>query len=29
LVQLELGGYLRSDSAGRYERTSLAAPEPA
>jgi DNA processing protein len=28
LVQLELAGYLRSDSAGRYERTSLAAPEP-
>jgi hypothetical protein len=29
LVQLELSGYLRSDSAGRYERTALAAPEPA
>jgi DNA processing protein len=29
LVQLELAGYLRSDSAGRYERTALAAPEPA
>ncbi len=29
LVQLELAGYLRSDPAGRYERTSLAAPEPA
>jgi DNA processing protein len=29
LVRLELSGYLRSDSAGRYERTSLAAPEPA
>jgi DNA processing protein len=28
LVRLELGGYLRSDSAGRYERTALAAPEP-
>jgi DNA processing protein len=28
LVQLELTGYLRSDSAGRYERTALAAPEP-
>jgi DNA processing protein len=28
LVQLELAGYVRSDSAGRYERTSLAAPEP-
>jgi DNA processing protein len=28
LVQLELSGYLRSDSAGRYERTALAAPEP-
>ncbi len=26
LVKLELSGYLRSDSAGRYERTSLAAP---
>ena len=24
LVKLELGGYLRSDSGGRYERTSLA-----
>ena len=29
LVRLELGGYVRSDSAGRYERTSLAAPAPA
>ncbi len=29
LVGLELNGYLRSDSAGRYERTALAAPEPA
>jgi DNA processing protein len=29
LVQLELSGYLRSDSSGRYERTSLRAPEPA
>jgi DNA processing protein len=29
LVSLELSGYLRSDSAGRYERTALAAPEPA
>jgi DNA processing protein len=28
LVRLELGGYLRSDSAGRYERTALAVPEP-
>jgi DNA processing protein len=27
LVQLELSGYLRSDSAGRYERTALATPE--
>ncbi len=27
LVRLELSGYLRSDSSGRYERTSLAAPE--
>ena len=27
--RLELGGYLRSDSAGRYERTALAAPESA
>jgi DNA processing protein len=26
LVRLELTGYVRSDSAGRYERTSLAAP---
>jgi DNA processing protein len=26
LVRLELAGYLRSDSAGRYERTTLAAP---
>jgi DNA processing protein len=29
LVQLELAGYLRSDSAGRYERTAVAASEPA
>jgi DNA processing protein len=29
LVGLELSGYLRSDSGGRYERTSLAQPEPA
>jgi DNA processing protein len=29
LVRLELSGYVRSDSAGRYERTSLAAPESA
>jgi DNA processing protein len=29
LVRLELAGYLRSDSAGRYERTSLAVAEPA
>lgn len=29
LVRLELAGYIRSDSAGRYERTSLAAPQPA
>jgi DNA processing protein len=28
LVRLELAGYLRSDSAGRYERTALAAAEP-
>jgi DNA processing protein len=27
LVRLELAGYLRSDSAGSYERTALAAPE--
>ena len=27
LIRLELGGYLRSDSAGRYERTALAAPD--
>jgi DNA processing protein len=27
LVRLELSGYVRSDSAGRYERTSLALPE--
>jgi hypothetical protein len=27
LVRLELSGYLHSDSAGRYERTALAAPE--
>jgi DNA processing protein len=29
LVRLELSGYVRSDSAGRYERTALDAPEPA
>jgi DNA processing protein len=29
LVRLELSGYLRSGSGGRYERTSLAPPEPA
>jgi DNA processing protein len=29
LVRLELSGYLRSDAAGRYERTTLAMPEPA
>ena len=29
LIRLELAGYLRSDSAGRYERTSLAVPEAA
>ena len=29
LVSLELDGYLRSDSGGRYERTSLAPREPA
>jgi DNA processing protein len=29
LVRLELSGYLRSDSGGRYERTTLAAQEPA
>jgi DNA processing protein len=29
LVRLELAGYLRSDSAGHYERTALAAPAPA
>ena len=29
LVQLELGGYVRSDAAGRYERTSMSAHEPA
>jgi DNA processing protein len=29
LVQLELSGYLRSDSSGRYERTALAASAPA
>jgi DNA processing protein len=27
LVRLELAGYLRSDSSGRYERTSLATPD--
>ncbi|HSD23586.1 MAG TPA: DNA-processing protein DprA [Solirubrobacterales bacterium] len=27
LVRLELGGYVRSDSAGRYERTTLAVPQ--
>jgi DNA processing protein len=29
LIRLELSGYVRSDSAGRYERTALAAPKPA
>src|SRR5262245_36376970 len=29
LVMLELDGYVRSDSAGRYERTTLRAPDPA
>lgn len=29
LVRLELEGFLRSDAAGRYERTALAASEPA
>jgi DNA processing protein len=29
LVRLELSGYLRSDSSGRYERTALSAPEVA
>jgi DNA processing protein len=29
LVRLELAGYLRSDSAGRYERTGLATPDAA
>jgi DNA processing protein len=29
LVRLELSGYLRSDAVGRYERTTLAMPEPA
>jgi DNA-binding IclR family transcriptional regulator len=29
LVRLELAGYVRSDASGRYERTGLAAPEPA
>src|SRR5262249_4673044 len=29
LVRLELSGYVRSDSAGRYERTALAAPDSA
>jgi DNA processing protein len=29
LVRLELAGYLRSDSAGSYERTTLATPKPA
>lgn len=28
LVRLELSGYLRSDSTGRYERTALAPPDP-
>jgi DNA processing protein len=28
LVRLELGGYVRSDSAGRYERTPLRTPDP-
>jgi DNA processing protein len=27
LIRLELSGYVRSDSAGRYERTALAAPD--
>jgi DNA processing protein len=29
LVRLELSGYLRSDSGGRYERTTLNVPDPA
>ncbi len=29
LVRLELSGYVRCNAEGRYERTSLAAPEPA
>ena len=29
LVRLELSGYVRCNTEGRYERTSLAAPEPA
>jgi DNA processing protein len=29
LVRLELSGYLSSDSSGRYQRTTLPAPEPA
>jgi DNA processing protein len=29
LVRLELGGYLRSNAAGRYERTMLRPPDPA
>jgi DNA processing protein len=29
LVRLELSGYVRSDSAGRYERTALVTPDPA
>jgi DNA processing protein len=29
LVRLELSGYLRSDSGGRYERTAVTLPEPA
>jgi DNA processing protein len=28
LIRLELSGYVRSDSAGRYERTALATPDP-
>lgn len=28
LVRLELSGYVRSDSSGRYERTPLAVPDP-
>jgi DNA-binding IclR family transcriptional regulator len=29
LVSLELSGYVRCNGDGRYERTSLAVPEPA